>query len=230
MSFHYTVVPKASGAGVSTRVSYQEDYTEDQLVADVAAEQSLTPQQVTAVGTGLLQRIIAAARDTRRTRNLFDLITFLPTCGGSQDGPDFMPSPAAINVGINGNLTPDGQALFENGMTFQRDGVDGAKTPLIERVYDATARQRDQYTPGGGFKIGGNAFGPQPDVLNNAGVGIFLDPFVAGPKVRVNSYIDWSDTAITGRGPPASVANTTSSSAPSIRRERPSARARTRTP
>ena len=202
MAFHYNVIPSATGSGFSTRVVNQEDYTEAQLVADVAADTGLTPAQVTAAGTALLRRLILAGQNTRRTRNLFQLLTFLPRSGGTFASPDFQPSAQALNIGINGSLTPDGQALLEDGMTFVREGVLGQKTPLVERVYDASSRQRDTYTPGGGFKLGGHDFG-HPDLTQPA-VGVFLQPVAGGAPVRVPSYISWTDTEITGVWPAGS--------------------------
>ncbi len=199
MAFHYTVISGPGGSGFSTRVANQEDYTEAQLVADVAADTGLTAAQVTAAGTALLHRLVLAGQNSRRTRNLFKLVTFLPRSGGVFDTPDFQPNAQAMNVGLNGNLTPDGQALFEEGITFVRDGIAGQKTPLVERVYDASSRQRNRCTPGGGFKLGGHDFG-HPDLTQPA-VGVFLQPVAGGAQVRVQSYIGWTDTEITGVWP-----------------------------
>jgi len=198
MAFHYNVIPKPSG-GFSTRISYQPDLPEAQLVADVAAETGLTVEQVSKVSAALLRHIIVAGKDAQPVRNLFGLVTFLPRSGGSFANIDFQPSFDALNVGINGNLTPDGLALMADGITFERDGVDGVKTPSVERVYDATSRARNKCTPGGGFKIGGEDFFHFDEVPAN--VGVYLQPVAGGARVRVTSYISWKDSEISGVWP-----------------------------
>ncbi len=199
MEFHYNVVPKAGNSGFSTRVGNPPDLTPEELIASVARETGLTADQVAAAGTALFRGVILAAADSRKVRNLFGLFTFLPRCGGSFTNVDFQPTADSLNVGINGNLTPDGLHLFTDGMTFVRDGVEGAKVPIIERVYDATTRGRDKCTPGGGFKIGGQAFWHFDDVPAN--VGVYLQPATGGSKVRVASYISWKDSEISGVWP-----------------------------
>ena len=85
--------------------------------------------------------------------------------------------------------------MLENGITFQRDAVLGAKVPDIDRVYDGATRSLNRCTPGGAFRLSGRDFGLEPDgtVLT---LGVFLTP-----AVRINSYSDWTPTEIMGSWP-----------------------------
>ncbi|HEY1769342.1 MAG TPA: hypothetical protein VGG02_03705 [Chthoniobacterales bacterium] len=198
LNFHYNVVP--SGVNVSTRVSPQEDLTQDEIVDAVATSTSLTAAQVTSVGTALLQQLILGAKVSRKVRRLFGLLSFSPSCGGVHTDPDFQPTAENMNLSLNCALAPDGHVLFENGITFQRDEVMGTRAPMIDRVYDGASHALNRCTAGGAFRIGGHDFGLEPgttDLLR----GVFLAPVAGGAAVRVASYSDWTGTQIMGSWP-----------------------------
>ena len=198
--FHYNVVPNPNGQNVSTRVVFQDDLLQPELVATVATETGLTPAQITQAGTAILRQIILAGKISRVTRRLFGLFTFTPRSGGSQPDADFQPTVENMNVSLNASLAPDGQALFETGLTFQRDGVLGERGPVINRVYDAAARATDRCTPGGPFKIGGHEFGQEPGATAT-GMGLFLKPVAGGAAVRIGFFSEWTATEIMGAWP-----------------------------
>jgi hypothetical protein len=196
--FHYDVVP--SGANMSSRVSFQPELTQAELVTAVAAATGLTEDQVTAVGTSILTQLILAGKVSRRSLRLFNLFNFTPRCGGTHSDPDFQPTAANMNLAINCTLTRVGLAMMEDGITFQRDAVRGTKVPVIDRVYDGTTRALNRCTPGGAFRIYGRDNGPEPDATSLYGV--FLAPVTGGgAAVRVASYSDWTDGEIMGSWP-----------------------------
>jgi len=200
--FHYNVIPKSAGTGFSTRIVLQDELTPAEIYTAAAASTGLTAAQVEAATTAVFTQIITGARSGRRSRQVGGLFSFVPHCGGSFPTQDFEPTVDSMNVGISGNLAPDGDALFHDGMSFHRDAVLGQKTPQILRVYDSTSRTLNFCTPGGPFKITGHDFGPEPAVGDTT-CGIFI--VNAGGNIRIPAYSEWTPTEIMGAWP-ASVA------------------------
>lgn len=196
--FHYNVVP--SGANVSTRIAFQGDVAQSDLVAAAATSSGLTPEQVTAAGTAIFQQIIGAGKNSKKVRRLFNLFTFTPRCGGVHSDADFQPTPTNMNLSINLTLAPDGLALMEEDLSFQRDQVMGTKVPVIDRVYDANSRVLNKCTAGGAFRISGHDFGLEPGA-GASSLGVFLTPVAGGAAVRVAGYSEWTETEIMGSWP-----------------------------
>lgn len=200
-SLHFDVIPKSRGEGFSTRIAFQDDLSPEVIIAEVAAETGQTVAQVAAVGTGILRRVIIAGRRGRRVRRLFALLSFTPRCGGSFTTVDFLPTVENMNLAINAALSPEGEALFHEGITFERDRVLGEKTPEVLRAYDATSRTINTLTPGGAFKVSGRDFGPEPAVGSTT-TGLFVRSTGGGNALtRIVSYSEWTPTEILGAWP-----------------------------
>jgi hypothetical protein len=198
--FHYNVVPKTTGTGVSTRIVLQDELTPAEIYTAAAASTGLTAVQVEAATAAVFTQIITAARSGRRARRVGGLFSFTPRCGGSFPSEDFEPTVENMNLAINAALAPEGDALFHDGISFHRDAVMGQKTPEIIRVYDSTSRLLNFCTPGGPFKISGHDFGPEPAVGNTT-CGIFI--VNAAGNVRIPAYSEWTPTEIMGAWPVA---------------------------
>lgn len=199
MAFHYNAVSKAGGRA-TTRISIQGQFTEQQLVTNVATETGFPAAQVTTIGTAILRQIIlGAGQESKNLLRLFELMSFRPTCGGDFPNIEFQPTADAMNLAIRGSLSPAGQTLFEAGLEFIRDDSIGEKHAIIDRVYNATTKTTDHYTAGGGFKINGQDLG-QPDLASSE-FGVFLEAVANGNRVKVTSIIDWTDGEITGAWP-----------------------------
>ncbi|MCE9609235.1 MAG: hypothetical protein K8R23_03305 [Chthoniobacter sp.] len=199
--FHYNVIPKATASGVTTRVVFQDELTPAEIYAAAGTSTGLTPAQVEAATAAVFRQIITGARAGRRSRRVGGLFSFTPRSGGAFDSPDFEPSAKSLNVGINASLSPEGDALFEDSMTFVREGVLGEKLPEILRIYDATTRTLGAITQGGPFKISGHDFGPEP-APGNTTCGIFLQPTAGGgPPIRIATFSEWGPSEIMGVWP-----------------------------
>ncbi len=205
--FHFNVTPLPGSNRVTTRAVHQDDLLTEELVASTKAALdargiTLTPEQITAVGEELSKVRIAALARGRVVRRAFGYFTDEATCGGSHADPDFIPTVENMNASVRGRLAPDGLALFESMLTFQRDGVLGDKTPVVTRVYDGATRTTDQITLGGPFRISGpEAFGPEP-AANATDLGIFLQR-TGGTPVRIGMFSKWTSSEIYGSWPAA---------------------------
>ena len=212
-SFHYFLRPNQSNPGTwSARADYQEDYTQAQLVADVVADLAaagitLTPAQVAAAGEAMLRRILGAARVTRKTRNLFGMGDFSPTAGGVVSDINTPPTPGLLNIDLRWTFNEPGYTLYTTGMTFQREAVEGIRSPDIAAVQRFTDDLPDKYTAGAGFVITGTEFGRKPPLATNTNVGVFAIPQAGGTAVRVTAYSGWTNTKIGGTWPAALTGN-----------------------
>ncbi len=199
--FHYNVIPKTTTAGVTTRIVFQDELTPAEIYAAAATESGLTAAQVEAATTAAFRQIIIGARRGQRARRVGSYFSFTPRCGGGFPTADFEPTVENMNLAINAALSPDGDSLFVDGLTFQRDGILGQKLPEILRVYDALTRTLDAFTPGNPFKISGHDFGPEP-ALGNTTCGLFLQTVgTTNPPTRIPAYSDWTPSEITGAWP-----------------------------
>jgi len=204
--FHFNVVPKAGG-GNTTRVVFQEEVRTPELVALAKAGLdargvTLTEEQITAVGEEVSKAKIRELAKGRPIRRAFGYFTDEPTCGGRHDNPDFIPTVDNMNAGARGRLTPDGLALFDSIVSFQRDGVIGDKVPIINRIYDGATRETGQITLGGPFRISGpEDFGSEP-AMGATLLGIFLERD-GGTPVRIGMFSKWTDSEIFGSWPAA---------------------------
>jgi hypothetical protein len=205
--FHFNVIPKPGGSGNTTRIVLQEELGTAGLVAAVQAGLTArgvtaTAEQITATGEEIAKASIAALAQGRPVRRAFGYFTYEPSCGGVFDSPDFLPTVDNMNAGVRGRLAPDGQALFDGQITFERDGVKGEKVPMISRIYDGATRQLDRITLGGPFRINGpEDFGPEPSPAATT-LGIFLAR-TGGAPVRIGMFSKWTDSEIFGSWPAA---------------------------
>jgi hypothetical protein len=159
-----------------------------------------TDEQITAVGEELSKARIGALSRGRVVRRAFGFFTDEPTCGGSHLDPDFSPTLENMNVAVRGRLAPDGQALFESLISFQRDAVLGDKVPLVARVYNGSTHGTDTLTLGGAFRLSGPGdFGPEP-ATSATTLGVFLVR-AGGTSTRVTSITQWTDSEIFGAWP-----------------------------
>lgn len=206
-NFHFYVIPKAGGAGNTTRVVFQEEMLTPELVsltkAALAARGfTFSDEQLIAVGEEIAKVSITALSQSRPVRRSFGYFTHEPTCGGVHSDPDFIPTVENMNAGSRGRLAPDGQALFDSIVTFHRDGVKGDKVPTVTRVYDGTTRAVDQITLGGPFRLSGPGdFGPEPG-MGATLLGIFLERS-GGTPVRIGAFSDWTESEIRSAWPAA---------------------------
>ena len=202
--FHFNVTPK-HGPGYTTRCVMQDDMLTPELVALTKAALStrgitLTDEQITAAGEEIAKVRIAALAIGRPVRRAFGYFTDEPTCGGSHANADFSPTVTNMNPTVRGRLAPDGQALFESLLSFQRDAVLGDKVPTITRVYNGTTHAIDTMTLGGSFRLSGPAdFGPEPATTATT-LGVFITRVGMSP-VHVTSISRWTDSEIFGSWP-----------------------------
>lgn len=205
--FHFNVIPLPGSTRVTTRAVHQDDLLTGELVTTAKAALdargvTLTPEQITAVGEELAKVRIAALARGRVVRRAFGYFTDESTCGGSHEDADFTATVDNMNANVRGRLSPDGLALFDSLLAFQREGVLGGKTPVVTRVYDGATRATDRITLGGPFRIGGpDGFGPEP-AAGATTLGLFLERD-GGTPVRIGMFSKWTESQIYGSWPAA---------------------------
>lgn len=205
-NLHFNVVPLASG-GYTTRLVAQEDVLTPELVALTAAALAarglnLTPEQITAAGEELAKVQLRELARGRPIRRAFGLFTYEATTGGRHQSPDFIPTLDNMTPAVRGRLSPEGQALFDSLISFERESVLGGKTPEVTRVYDGATRALDRITLGGPFRLSGpESFGPEIDPAVSA-LGIFLER-TDGTPARVAMFSRWTESEIFGSWPAA---------------------------
>lgn len=203
----YDVVARPGGKS-TTRVVNREDITTDQLcelaVTELAAMgQTFTAAQVTAVGVALSKVKIAKLAEGHVIRRAFDYYTEELDTGGIHDSPDFTPTNESMSPSLTARLAPQGQALLESLITYERRQVAGQKLPIITRIYDAAMRECDCISLGKSFRLGSDrAFGPEEPDAANAELGLFLTR-TGGTPVRLSDFSHWTDSEICGAWPAA---------------------------
>lgn len=182
-TFQYHPFPLSSG-GFTTRVVRGNPIDQAALDAAVAAETGVPVDKCPLVLKSYLQRFLAAAAVGGWSRDLYDMLTFRPTSGGSQPGPDDFHTAADINADVSLSFTADAIRDWQATLALESLGVVGKVTPEVDTVLNLANGGVNQYAPGGLIEIRGENL--KLDKSDNA-QGVFFTP-ASGPEVRATTY------------------------------------------
>ena len=181
MAFHYNVGPGANGA-LTTRPSLQGTKSTEEFVQIVMQRSGQSQAATTAVLQSACETLIDLAKDTYRVEPLFGLLALTPTSGGSEETDAFTGTLDNIHAGLSIYMGKEGNLRFAHNFTSVRDGEQGYKTAIVDRVTNKASGSPDSYTPLKGLLIEGE--GLRIDVTKPT-AGVFLQPEAGGPALRV---------------------------------------------
>jgi len=182
-TFKFSPAPK-SGGGYSTRAVFGAILQESTLTAAAAAEAGITAEKVEIVIKSVLNGILKAGADSGYSNELYGLLRFRPTSGGSADDPAAFNTAEDINADIALSFTSDAIAAWRPTLTLDNQGLVGKITPVISTIMNRKNRADNEYTPGDMIElIGDNLRFDESDTEQ----GVFFSP-ASGPDVRATVY------------------------------------------
>jgi Domain of unknown function (DUF4469) with IG-like fold len=191
-TFKYNPAPKSTG-GFTTRAALGDGVTQEFLTAEVATATGLTPVQVEAAVKTFLQKILACSTGCGWSNNLYDIVRFRPTSGGSNPQPDGFHNADDINADVAVSFTKDAITAWRAGLTLESMGEVGKVTPIIDTILNQDTGAADHYTPGSLIQLRGDNL-----KLNKTDVtqGVFFKAGAAA-EVRATVYGDIEPTTLT---------------------------------
>ena len=182
-TFKYNVAPKAAG-GFTTRAVRGTAASQAVLLAAIAAETGVTAQQAENVIKAFFQKVLACAAGCDWSPEMFGLINFRPTSGGSSPAPDGFHSADDINADVSISFTAETIRQWRATLALESMGEVGKVTPVVDAVIRQSDGQPDKYTAGGLIQVRGDHMDfDRTDVTQ----GVFFKPG-AGAEVRATEY------------------------------------------
>ena len=181
MAFHYKVGPGANGA-LTTRPSLQGTKTTDEFIQILMQRTGQSQAAATALLQAACETFIDLAKDTYRVEPLFGLLALTPTSGGSAETDAFTGTLDNIHAGFSIFMGKEGNLRFAHNFTATRDGEQGYKTAIVDRVTNKATGSPDSYTPQKGLLIEGSGLRVN---AADAETGVFLRAATGGGVVRV---------------------------------------------
>ena len=182
-TFQYKVAPNSNG-GFTTRAARTHAADTTALLAAIAAEAGVTPEQTEGVLRGFFGKVLACASGCEWSPNFLDLVTFRPTSGGSAPLPDGFHNAADINANATIAFLAPVIENWRSGLTLESLGEVGKVTPEIDTVIRQSDLTVDKYTAGGLIQVRGDYLKFDP---SDATQGVFFQP-AAGAEVRATDY------------------------------------------
>ena len=182
-TFKFSPAPK-SGGGYNTRAVFGEPVQESTLTAAAAAAAGVTAAQVETVIKNILNGMLTAGAGGGYATDLYGLLRFRPTCGGSADDPAAFNTAEEINADIALSFTSDAIAAWQATLTLDNQGTVGKITPVISTIMNRKNRADNEYTAGDMIELlGDNLRFDESDTDQ----GVFFAP-ASGPEVRATVY------------------------------------------
>lgn len=154
-TFKYNVAPLAAG-GFTTRAVRGEPETEAEVLAAIAAQTGVTTTQAEAVLKAFFHKVLACSAQCDWSPEMFGMITFRPTCGGSKASPADFHTPDDINADIAFSLSAAMIRQWRSTLALESMGEVGLITPVIDSILDITTGQPDKYTAANMIQMRGN--------------------------------------------------------------------------
>ena len=191
-TFQYNPAPKSTG-GFTTRAALGDAVTQDFLTGEVATATGLTPVQVESAVKTFFQKILACSNGCGWSNNLYDIVRFRPTSGGSSPQPDGFHNAEDINADVALSFTKEAIDAWRATLTLESLGEVGKVTPLIDTILNQDTGTADTYTPGSLIQLRGDHL-----KLNKGDVtqGVFFKAGAAA-EVRATVYGDIEPTTLT---------------------------------
>ena len=182
-TFQYTVAPKSTG-GFTCRAVRRAPADQTALVSSIAAENNITPEQALGAITGFFNKVLLCAAGCDWSPEMFGMITFRPTSGGTSPLPDGFHSADDINADVSISFTAETIRQWRTTLTLESLGEVGKITPVIDTIIRQSDMAVDKYTALGLCQARGDRMNLDPADTDQ---GIFLKPG-AGAEVRVTDY------------------------------------------
>ncbi|MBL9133996.1 MAG: DUF4469 domain-containing protein [Verrucomicrobiaceae bacterium] len=191
-TFTYHPAPKSSG-GFTTRAALGDAVTTDFITAQVATATGLTPVQVESAVKTFFQTLLACSAGCGWSNNLYDIVRFRPTSGGSSPQPDGFHNADDINADVALSYTKEAIDAWRATLTLESLGEVGKVTPIIDTILNQDTGEADKYTPGSLIQLRGDNL-----KLNRADItqGVFFKAGAAA-EVRATSYADIEPLSLT---------------------------------
>ena len=154
-TFQYNVAPNPNG-GFTTRPVLGNAVTAATLITPVAEAQGLTADKVTAVITGFLDGILAAAATGGFSQDLFGKVRFRPTSGGSKPAANGFNNPDEINAGVALSFTAEAIADWRATLSIESMGEVGKVSPIIDSITSQENGQQDHYVASTMIELSGS--------------------------------------------------------------------------
>lgn len=191
-TFKYNAAPKSTG-GFTTRAALGDAVTQEFLTAEVATATGLTPVQVEAAVKTFFQKLLACSVSCGWSNNLYDIVRFRPTSGGSSPQPDGFHNADDINADVALTFTKDAIETWRAGLALESLGEVGKVTPLIDTILNQDTGAADKYTPGSLIQIRGDNLKLNKSDLTQ---GVFFKAGAAA-EVRATVYGDIDPQSLT---------------------------------
>lgn len=182
-TFKYNVAPLSSG-GFYTRAVRGNPADETALVASIAASAGITPAQTEAAIKGFFNKVLLCAAGCDWSPEMFGMISFRPTSGGSKPQPDDFHDADDINADVAVTFTAETIRQWRSTLTLESMGEVGKVTPVIETIIRQSDKAVDKYTALGLCQMRGDYMNLNPADVTQ---GIFLKSGT-DPEVRVTEY------------------------------------------
>ena len=182
-TFKFSPAPK-TGGGYTTRAVFGDTLLESTLTAAAATAAGVTAAQVELVMKSVLNGILAAGAGSGYANNLYGMLRFRPTCGGSQADPLAFNTAEDINADIALSFTSTPMTTWRAGLALDNQGTVGKVTPVITTVMNFVNGADNEYTAGNMIEVVGENLRFDPA---DATQGVFLKP-ASGPEVRATVY------------------------------------------
>lgn len=195
-NFTYNPAPKSTG-GFTTRAALSDAVTQNYITGEVATATGLPPMQVELVVKTFFQKLLACAATCGWNNNLYDIVRFRPTSGGSSPAPDGFHNAEDINADVSLTFVKGAIEAWRSTLTLESLGEVGKVTPIIDSILNQDTGAADKYTPGSLIQLRGDNL-----KLNKADVtqGIFFKAGAAA-EVRATVYGDIGPASLTALVP-----------------------------
>ena len=153
--FLFSPAPKPGG-GYTTRAVFGDLLAEAALTTAAATAAGVTATQVETVIKTVLQGILSAAAGSGYAIDLYGLLRFRPTSGGSSEAVDGFNTPDDINADIALSFTAPAIAAWRAGLTLGNQGLVGKLTPQIDTIVNLKNGHDNEYSAGDMLELRGH--------------------------------------------------------------------------
>lgn len=184
--FKYVTRPVPRGANYMGQAVYSDLIRTDEVVADLAAETGISPEDTAKVVRALGSYVVRATMRSHRIEPLFGYIGYFGSAGGSQPVQDFAPTFDNLNVSLNLQLGKEGDQEARRDFSAECQGHRDFTTPDIISVTNMHTNARGTYTPGKSIQVrlADGRLSLDPNDLNQ---GVFFKS-ATGQIIRASDY------------------------------------------
>ena len=173
-----------SGVDFSTRLNYDNNYTQAELDGIVATKHGVTPEKAAAIGREYFLTLMDSATP-RKILNLFGLLSVKPTSGGKSVTADGFHTAEDIAAGWAITMKAEVIRDWREGCTIEQVGEEGVAAPEFVTVQNAFNNQLNTYTALQNIHISGKNLRFDK---GDATTGVFMQPAAGGAWTRLTTY------------------------------------------